>query len=51
MEVSPLYDQAAGRTFLADVQAHSLRPGTLGGEAHRVKGDQLNLIEQSPSLA
>lgn len=51
IDVSPLYDQAAGSTFLADVQAHSLRNGSIGGDANLVQGGQLNLIEQPPALA
>ncbi|WP_198006477.1 choice-of-anchor I family protein [Cyanobium sp. PCC 7001] len=49
IDVSPIYDQAAGSTFLADVQAHSLRDGTIGGNNNLVQGGQLNLIQDMAS--
>jgi hypothetical protein len=43
--VSTIYNQAPGSSFLADVQAHSLRDGNIGGSGNLVQGGQLNLIQ------
>jgi len=49
IDVSAIYGQDAGTSFLADVQAHSLRDGNLAGNGSLVQGGQLNLI-QDPGL-
>jgi hypothetical protein len=49
IDVSTIYNQAPGSSFLADVQAHSLRDGNIGGSGNLVQGGQLNLI-QDPAL-
>jgi hypothetical protein len=50
IDVSSLYEVAAGSYFLADVQAHSLRDGNLGGFSYLTEGGQLTLIG-TPELA
>ncbi|MGB5239207.1 MAG: alkaline phosphatase PhoX, partial [Prochlorococcaceae cyanobacterium] len=50
IDVSGLYGAAAGSFFLADVQAHSLRDGNLGGFNYLTEGGQLTLIG-TPDLA
>lgn len=45
IDVSTLYGQAAGSMFLADVQAHNLTNGNIGGNGYLVQGGQLNLIQ------
>ncbi|MGB7566091.1 MAG: choice-of-anchor I family protein [Prochlorococcaceae cyanobacterium] len=50
IDVSSLYGAAAGSYFLADVQAHSLRDGNLGGASYLTEGGQLTLIG-TPALA
>ncbi|WP_094556159.1 choice-of-anchor I family protein [Synechococcus sp. 1G10] len=50
IDVSSLYGTAAGTFFLADVQAHSLRDGNLGGASYLTEGGQLTLIG-TPALA
>jgi Bacterial protein of unknown function (DUF839) len=49
IDVSSIYGLAAGSMMLADVQAHSLRDGNIGGASHLVEGGQLLLIGSSPS--
>jgi hypothetical protein len=49
LDVSAIYGEAAGSMFLADVQAHSLTNGNIGGNGYLVQGGQLNLI-QNPDL-
>ena len=44
IDVSAIYGEAAGSMFLADVQAHSLTNGNIGGNGYLVQGGQLNLI-------
>ncbi|MCP9850415.1 choice-of-anchor I family protein [Cyanobium sp. Morenito 9A2] len=51
IDVSSIYGAAPGSFFLADVQAHSLTGGNLGGgSGYLVEGGQLVLIEQRPDL-
>ena len=49
IDVSAIYGEAAGSLFLADVQAHNLTNGNIGGNGYLVQGGQLNLI-QNPAL-
>lgn len=49
IDVSAIYGEAAGSLFLADVQAHNLVNGSIGGSGYLVQGGQLNLI-QNPAL-
>ena len=49
IDVSAIYGEAAGSLFLADVQAHNLTNGNIGGTGYLVQGGQLNLI-QNPAL-
>jgi hypothetical protein len=49
IDVSAIYGKAAGSMFLADVQAHSVTNGNIGGTGDLVQGGQLNLI-QNPAL-
>jgi len=44
IDVSAIYGMAAGSMLLADVQAHSLRDGNLGGFNQLTEGGQLTLI-------
>jgi hypothetical protein len=50
IDVSAIYGEAAGSMFLADVQAHSLSNGNLGGSGYLVEGGQLNLIQNTALL-
>jgi hypothetical protein len=47
IDVSDIYGEAAGSMFLADVQAHSLTNGNIGGNGYLVQGGQLNLIQNT----
>ena len=47
IDVSAIYGEAAGSMFLADVQAHSLTNGNIGGNGYLVQGGQLNLIQNT----
>jgi hypothetical protein len=49
IDVSAIYGEQGGTLFLADVQAHSLKDGNIGGNNYLVEGGQLNLI-QNPAL-
>ena len=49
IDVSAIYGETAGSLFLADVQAHNLTNGNIGGNGYLVQGGQLNLI-QNPAL-
>lgn len=49
IDVSSLYDAAAGSYFLADVQAHSLINGNLVGAHYLSEGGQIDLIRVLPS--
>jgi len=49
IDVSDIYDEAAGSMFLSDVQAHSLTNGNIAGNGYLAQGGQLNLI-QNPDL-
>ena len=44
IDVSTIYGMAPGSMMLADVQAHSLRDGNIGGFSHLTEGGQLTLI-------
>jgi len=46
IDVSAFYGAAAGSYFLANVQAHSLRDGNIGGAGYLVEGGQIDLIQQ-----
>ena len=43
LDVSRLFDQPDGSLFIFDVQAHSLRGGTIGSE-NLVEGGQLSFL-------
>jgi hypothetical protein len=47
IDVSVLYSAAAGTYFLANVQAHSLSNGNIGGAGYLAEGGQINLIHQA----
>lgn len=49
IDVSAIYGEQGGTLFLADVQAHSLTDGNIGGTNYLVEGGQLTLI-QNPAL-
>lgn len=49
IDVSSIYGEVGGSVFLADVQAHSVFNGNLGGDGYLSQGGQLNLI-QNPDL-
>lgn len=49
IDVSSLYNAAAGSYFLADVQAHSLTNGNLVGAHYLSEGGQIDLIRVVPS--
>ena len=49
IDVSAIYREAPGSLFLADVQAHNLNNGNIGGDGYLVQSGQLNLI-QNPAL-
>lgn len=49
IDISAIYGERAGSIFLADVQAHNLVNGNIGGNGYLVQGGQLNLI-QNPGL-
>jgi hypothetical protein len=46
IDVSAFYDAAAGSYFVANVQAHSLKDGNIGGSGYLVEGGQIDLIQQ-----
>ena len=46
IDVSAMYDSTAGSYFLANVQAHSLKDGNIGGSGYLVEGGQIDLIQQ-----
>jgi hypothetical protein len=47
IDVSAFYDAAAGSYFLANVQAHSIKDGNIGGSGYLVEGGQIDLIQQT----
>ena len=47
IDVSAMYDSSAGSYFLANVQAHSLKDGNIGGSGYLVEGGQIDLIQQT----
>lgn len=47
IDVSTMYDASAGSYFLANVQAHSLKDGNIGGSGYLVEGGQIDLIQQA----
>ncbi|MEB3166176.1 MAG: choice-of-anchor I family protein [Cyanobacteriota bacterium] len=46
IDVSAIYGAPAGTCFLADVQAHSISNGNIGGASYLVEGGQIDLICQ-----
>lgn len=50
IDVSSIYGLTAGSMMLADVQAHSLRDGNLGGFSHLTEGGQLTLIARGSGV-
>jgi len=44
LDVSHLFNLGEGTVLLADVQAHSVRNGTIGGSTGLVEGGQLLLL-------
>jgi len=46
VDVSAFYDAPAGSYFLANVQAHSIKDGSIGGSGYLVEGGQIDLIQQ-----
>jgi glycerophosphoryl diester phosphodiesterase len=46
IDVSAFYDASAGSYFVANVQAHSLKDGNIGGSGYLVEGGQIDLIQQ-----
>jgi hypothetical protein len=46
IDVSALYGATAGTYFLANIQAHSLGGGNIGGANYLVEGGQIDLIQQ-----
>jgi hypothetical protein len=46
IDVSAFYDVAAGFYFVANVQAHSIKDGNIGGFGYLVEGGQIDLIQQ-----
>ena len=42
-----MYDSTAGSYFLANVQAHSLKDGNIGGSGYLVEGGQIDLIQKT----
>lgn len=49
IDVSAFYDAAAGSYFVANVQAHSIKDGNIGGSGYLVEGGQIDLIQQLTS--
>ena len=47
LDVSKLFGEKPGTLFLADVQAHSITNGTIGGSANLVEGGQLAFVAAS----
>ncbi|MDP4947743.1 MAG: PhoX family protein [Cyanobium sp. MAG_102] len=47
IDVSAMYDSTAGSYFLANVQAHSLKDGNIGGSGYLVEGGQIDLIQKT----
>lgn len=50
IDVSDLYGATAGSFFVANVQAHSLRDGNIGGSGYLAEGGQIDLIQQLPPV-
>ena len=46
IDVSKIYGLKPGSMFIADVQGHGLRNGTIWGDGYLVEGGQLDLIRQ-----
>ncbi len=46
IDVSEMYDSTAGSYFLANVQAHSIKDGNIGGSGYLAEGGQIDLIQQ-----
>ena len=46
IDVSAFYDAAAGSYFVANVQAHSIKDGNIGGSGYLVEGGQIDFIQQ-----
>lgn len=47
IDVSAIYDSTAGSYFLANVQAHSIKDGNIGGSGYLGEGGQIDLIQQT----
>lgn len=50
LDVSHLFDVGEGTVLLTDVQAHSVRDGTIGGSTQLVEGGQLQLFGKADTL-
>jgi hypothetical protein len=50
IDVSSIYGLTPGSMMLADVQAHSLRDGNIGGFSNLTEGGQLTLIARGSSI-
>jgi hypothetical protein len=50
IDVSSIYGLTPGSMMLADVQAHSLRDGNIGGFSNLIEGGQLTLIARGSSI-
>ena len=47
IDVSAFYEADAGSYFLANVQAHSIKDGNIGGSGYLVEGGQIDMIHQT----
>ena len=50
IDVSAFYNSPAGSYFVANVQAHSIKDGNIGGSGYLVEGGQIDLIQQTHPL-
>ena len=50
IDVSAFYNSPAGSYFVANVQAHSIKDGNIGGSGYLVEGGQIDLIKQTHPL-
>jgi len=44
LDISEFFGLPGGSVFVADVQAHGIRDGVIGGDANLVQGGQINLL-------
>jgi predicted extracellular nuclease/Ca2+-binding RTX toxin-like protein len=44
LDISQFFDRPGGSVFVADVQAHGIRDGVIGGNANLVQGGQINVL-------